>query len=143
MLLSDDNWISCHSGARSIAVDPIFKEVEHEWAVTGPEGTVAADGRGVPPARRQASRTRRSVTRTLLQALPLRTRTTRRSEPEEAEAAAEGSNGRHSAPPPRGRAVASGAQSTAALVLTAEVPSPQSSVASPQSEVDNRLETGD
>ena len=61
------------------------------------EGAVAADGRGIPPARRQASRTRRSPARTHRQALPLRTRTTRRSHPEETQAAAQGPHGRHPA----------------------------------------------
>ena len=60
---------------------------------------VAADRRGVSQPRRQASRTRRSTPRTHRQALPLRTRTSRRSHPQEAQAAPQGSDGRHPAPP--------------------------------------------
>src|SRR5438094_8437785 len=57
----------CHRTVRLFVFEPLLsKEVEHEWAVTGLEGTVAADGRGVPRARRQASRTGRSPARTRL-----------------------------------------------------------------------------
>ena len=52
--------------------------------------------------RRPASRTRRSPARTHRQALPLRTRTSRRSHPQEAQAAAQGSHGRHHATPSAG-----------------------------------------
>src|SRR5439155_16774389 len=76
---------------------PTFKEAKHEWAGTGPQGTVAADGRGVSRARRQAPRTGRSASRTHRETLSLRTRTSRRSHPEEAEAAVERSDGGHPA----------------------------------------------
>src|SRR5438128_4820074 len=57
----------CRRTARLIVFEPpLSKEVEHEWAVTGLEGTVAADGRGVSRARRQASRVGRSPPRTRL-----------------------------------------------------------------------------
>src|SRR5712691_11648707 len=57
----------CRCTVRLIVFEPpLSKEVEHEWAVTGLEGAVAADGRGIPRARRQASRTRRSPPTTRL-----------------------------------------------------------------------------
>ena len=59
------------------------------------QGTAAADRRGVPPTRRPASRPGRSPAATHRQAIPFRTRTTRRSHLEEAQASAEGSHGRH------------------------------------------------
>src|SRR5262249_39962443 len=83
-------------------VFPEFKEATHD-AVTGPEGTVAADGRGVSSSRRQASRTRRWPARTDRQDLPFGTRKARRSHVEEAQAPIERSHGRHHPAPPRGR----------------------------------------
>src|ERR1700686_3644896 len=86
-----------------------FKEAEYEWAVTEPQGTVAADGRGIPRPGRQAPRARRSIARIDRQALPLGARTNRGSHAEETEAAIEGPDGRHPAPPP---SVAVGDRST-------------------------------
>ena len=62
------------------------------------QGT-AADRRGIPHSLRPAPPARRSHPRTHIQALPLRTRTARRSESQETEAAAEGPHGGHPAAP--------------------------------------------
>ena len=69
---------------------------------------LAADGRRISQPQRQASRTRRSPARTHRQALPLRTRTSRRSHPQETQAPAQRPDGRHPAPAsagPRARVV--------------------------------------
>ena len=62
-------------------------------------------GRGVSPARRQASRTRQSPARAPRQALPLPARASRRSHPEEAQAAAQGPDGGHPPAPSTASAV--------------------------------------
>src|SRR5260221_5212888 len=65
------------------------------------EEKVARKQRRVPPTRHPTPRPRRTHPRPGHPPIPLRTRAARRSHPQEKETAVEGSDGEHSAPPPR------------------------------------------